>query len=140
MAEAIFSHLVREAGLHNQIEIDSTGTGAYHLGEPAHRGTRQILSDHGIQYVGRARQVRGNELRNIDYIIPMDSSNLRDIQRIAPDEASKERMQLMLHFATNTKLKDVPDPYFTGDFEETYQLISNACTNLLAFIREKEGI
>jgi hypothetical protein len=62
MAEAVFQHLVNEAGLVAQIVVDSAGTGDWHVGEPAHTGTRRVLTQRGIAYNGRARQVGAREV------------------------------------------------------------------------------
>lgn len=82
MAEAVFQHLVHEAGLADKFHIDSAGTGSWHIGEKAHRGTRAILQEHGIVYNGRARQVTGQDMADPQtYIITMDQSNSNDLRR-----------------------------------------------------------
>ena len=138
MAEAIFQQMVDEAGLADRIEVDSAGTGSWHVGERAHPGTRRILQDHGIAYDGRARQVRPHDLSaNGRYIVAMDASNLRDLQRRFGDHP---RLYRLLDFATQTREQDVPDPYYENNFETVYQLVRDGCRGLLATIRREAGL
>lgn len=138
MAEAIFRHLVQEAGLAGQIEVDSAGLGHWHAGEPPHRGTRAKLEEKGIDYTGiRARQVRGRELAEWDYIVAMDEENLAGLRRLG---APPEKVRLLLDYAPEVAAREVPDPWYTGDFEETWQLVSAGCRGLLNQIRQEEGI
>lgn len=137
MAEAVFKHMVDEAGLSDQIEVDSAGTGSWHVGEPAHIGTRRILRDYGIEYTGRARQIVQDDLQPNTYIIVMDESNLREIQRRFRPHA---RLYRLLDFAEELPERDVPDPYYTGNFEYVYQLVVEGCAGLLDFIRRQENI
>ncbi len=81
MAEAIFRKLVTDAGLADQVEIDSAGTGEWHVGSPPHHGTQAILRKNGVSFDGqRARQIQPVDLGHYDYLIVMDSSNLDDVQ------------------------------------------------------------
>jgi protein-tyrosine phosphatase len=138
MAEAVFQRMVDDAGLSQHIAVDSAGTGSWHIGETAHSGTRRILSKHGIDYQGRARQVRSEDMTRADtYIITMDQSNSDDLRRrFGPHP----RTYRLLDFAQQKGISDVPDPYYTGNFEYVYQLVSDGCRGLLAKIRTEEGI
>lgn len=139
MAEAIFRHLVAEAGLDGQIEVDSAGTGDWHTGEAPHRGTQKILEQHNIDYTGiRARQIRSADFVDNTYVIAMDASNVKNMQPFVG--TSKVIVKRLLDFVTDAEVKDVPDPWFTGDFEETYRLVRAGCEALLAYIREHEHI
>ena len=136
MAEAVFQSLVDEAGLTNEIKVDSAGTSSWHLGEMAHPGTRKILAAHGIAYSGRARRVRPQDMADRrDYVIAMDNSNLRDLRASYGDHP---RLYRLLDFANETQLKDVPDPYYSGNFEAVYQLVEDGCQGLLETIRRQE--
>jgi protein-tyrosine phosphatase len=137
MAEAVFQKLVDEAGLAKQIAVDSAGTGSWHVGEKAHRGTRQVLSQHGIGYNGRARQVRAQDMDHQTYIVAMDQSNLDELKRRF---GHHPRLYRLLDFASQSDVRDVPDPYYTGNFEYVYQLVSDGCRGLLATIRQQEGL
>lgn len=143
MAEAVFKDLVTREGLADQFEIDSVGTDAYHVGEPAHSGTRRILAAHNIRCDSTSRQVTRTDLTQADYIIVMDRYNASDLQRVMPKDTLQGRLNLLLSFANGRRqgnALDVPDPYYTGNFEEVYQLVQNGCQGLLAHIRQERGI
>ncbi len=137
MAEAVFQKLVDDAGLGQIISVDSAGTGSWHVGEKAHSGTRRILQQHSIPYDGRARQVRDADMDIQTYIIAMDQSNLNDLRRRFGDHP---RLYRLLDFATQTNVREVPDPYYTGNFEYVYRLVEDGCRGLLAHIRSADGI
>jgi protein-tyrosine phosphatase len=154
MADAVMAHMVEEAGLSAQIRVDSAGTGGYHVGEKAHRGTLAVLQRKGIKYDGRARQFRGNDPDNFDYILTMDRSNLSNVWRIIPDNVTPTRntvkrsgrtvvIRPFLHYAHDAGMVDeleVPDPYYSDTFDEVYQLVKQGCAALLDHIREMHGI
>ena len=142
MADAVFQHLVEEAGLENQIMVDSAGTGSWHVGERAHRGTLNVLQKHGIDYSGRARQFTRRDLSDFDYILAMDTSNLNHIQRYAGGESDGE-IGLFLSYASDAGLTDetvVPDPYYSGRFDEVYALVDKGCRALLQHIRRTHNL
>jgi protein-tyrosine phosphatase len=138
MAEAIFRNHVQEAGLEEQFEIDSAGTSSWHVGEKAHSGTRRVLENHGISYDGRSRQINSTDKdESWTYIIAMDQSNMRELRRTFSDHP---RLYLLLDFATQSDIRDVPDPYYNGKFESVYWLVEDGSRGLLAEIRRQEGI
>lgn len=138
MAEAVFKKLVDEAGLADNFQIDSAGTGDWHVGEKAHPGTRAILAQHNIQYNGRSRQITAQDMANrSSYIITMDQSNSNDLRRTFGSHPNQHRL---LDFARETAVSDVPDPYYTNNFEAVYQLVTDGCTGLLETIRQREGL
>jgi protein-tyrosine phosphatase len=137
MAEAVFQQMVNEAGLADKIEIDSAGTGSWHVGETAHRGTRNILTKYGIPYNGRSRQVNAADMDPDNYIIAMDDSNLHDLKRRF---GSHPRLYRLLDFAPNTNERNVPDPYYTNNFEYVYQLVTDGCRGLLQTIRDENEL
>jgi protein-tyrosine phosphatase len=135
MAEGVFQHMVNEAGLQDKITVDSAGTGSWHVGETAHPGTLQLLKRYDIPYNGRARQVTTEDLRRDDtYVIAMDSDNLRELEQRF---GRHPRLHRLLDFAAETTEKDVPDPYYTGNFEYVYQLVTDGCRGLLNKIRQE---
>lgn len=138
MAEAIFRRHVADAGLQARFEIDSAGTTSYHVGDRPHPGTQRVLWSHGIE-VGdqRARRVQADDFARFDYIVAMDADNIADMTEIAPNG---EKVYRLLDFAPHQPLRDVPDPYYTGGFEEVYHLIDNASRGLLAYIRRQRGL
>lgn len=139
MAEGVFRHLVEEAGLSDRIQVDSAGTGPWHVGEAAHPGTRKVLSQHGIHYQGRARQLTRADLREFDYIVAMDHENLADIRARADGRTGAE-VRLLLDYAPQTPTREVPDPYYSGRFEAVYELVRQGAEGLLAHIREEHSL
>lgn len=138
MAEAVFQQLVDEAGLTDKFDIDSAGTGNWHVGEKAHPGTRAILAEHGIGYNGRSRQITSQDMTNPQtYIITMDQNNSNDLQGTFGNHPKQYRL---LDFSQQKAETNVPDPYYTNNFEYVYQLISDGCQGLLQTIRQREGL
>jgi len=134
-------HKVYAAGLETIIEVDSAGTGDWHVGETPHKGTRIILKQNSVDDSGiKARQVATEDFAKHDYIIAMDASNVENIIAFAPDEAGKAHVYRMLDFLPESAVRDVPDPYYTGNFDEVYRMVDASCDRLLAFIREKHLI
>ncbi|MFB4160619.1 low molecular weight protein-tyrosine-phosphatase [Geomicrobium sp. JSM 1781026] len=137
MAEAIFRNQVSEAGLLNEVDIDSAGTGHWHIGKPAHDGTLGLLKQKQIAHDDLiARQVTRDDLKKYDLVIAMDEQNFSDLQNMRKVEDDVE-ISLLLDYLPEQRDKNVPDPYFTGDFEEVYALISESCENLLADVRNR---
>lgn len=137
MAEAVLVYRVREAGLQNQIEVDSAGTGDWHIGDAPHKGTLQILKTKGIEHPMQARQIIASDGDEFDYLLVMDDQNERDVRAVA---AGRARIARLLDYLPDAQNKNVPDPYFTGDFDAVYQMVSAACDNLLAQICEQHGL
>ncbi|MND85083.1 Low molecular weight protein-tyrosine-phosphatase YfkJ [compost metagenome] len=134
MAEAVFRHLIKEEGLENQFIIDSAGTGDWHTGNPPHQGTRSILDQNGVSYEGlRARQVATSDFSDFDYIIAMDNKNEQDLIRLAKQQ--KARIIKLLELVPDSKIKEVPDPYYTGNFDEVYDMVTAGSKALLEYIR-----
>lgn len=137
MAEAVFAHKVRAAGLEDQIEADSAGTGDWHIGQPPHRGTRNLLKEHKIDYTHAARLVTPGDLEAFDYILTMDNQNLANVRRLGRGRAV---VRPFLEYAPHLPLREVPDPYLTGGFSEVYELVDEAAGGLLAAIREEHKV
>ncbi|QPC85041.1 low molecular weight phosphotyrosine protein phosphatase [Phototrophicus methaneseepsis] len=141
MAEAVFQHSVNQAGLGDQFEIDSAGTGGWHAGEQAHSGTRNVLKVNNIPYDGRARQIVRDELAQYDYVLVMDRSNLSDIMRFGEPENTE--IALFLSYAVQDGLVDVdevPDPYYTNNFDYVYDLVQKGSQALLEHIQQQHNI
>ncbi len=138
MAEGVFQAMVDKTRLSDEISVDSVGTGAYHVGERAHPGTRRILAEHHIPYNGRSRQISAADI-NIPntYLIVMDGSNLRNVNRRFGNPPQLFRL---LEFATQTNRRDVPDPYYEDNFEIVFQLVEDGCRGLLQQIRQEQAI
>lgn len=140
MAEAVFQRQVDQAGLADQFEIDSAGTGGWHVGDPAHRGTQTVLRRNDIAYAGRARQVQPGDLQYYDYVIAMDADNMADLRRMDRQEALNGKLHQLLEFAPAGYPRDVPDPYYDGKFDLVYELVDAGAAGLLDHIRAEHGL
>lgn len=118
MAEAIFKHTYP-----NQYEVASAATSSWEHGNPVHRGTQKVLKDMGILVHGKtSRPIQNNDFEYYDYIIGMDKQNIRDLKDMAP-KAYHDKIYLYLDSRLGLSGENVPDPWYTGNFEETKQLI-----------------
>ena len=125
MAEFLFRDMVRKAGLADRIEVASAAVSREEIGSDIHPGTRKILTKYGIPFEKRAaRQVTKDDMRTFDRIILMDASNRRLLSRLVGDLADKAEPLL--------PDRDVADPWYTGDFDETFADLSEGCAALLA--------
>lgn len=139
MAEAMFRDLVKREGLEHKITVDSAGTGDWHLGKPPHQGTQDILSQHQISFEGQvARQILAADLNEFDYIVAMDSQNEKNIHKLKSLQSSAKIVKLLDYVPESEKV-DVPDPYFTGNFQEVFDLLKIGCERLLKEIQTNEN-
>lgn len=130
--------LVKRRGIAERFQIASAATSTEELGNPVHRGTREKLAEVGITCDGKtARQIKPVDYEAYDMIIGMDSANMRSLQRVfGGDPAGK--LYKMLEFTSTAR--DVADPWYTGDFDQTYEDICDGCEGLLNFIGERSGL
>jgi len=137
MAEAVMRQLVERKGLSGEITIDSAGTGDWHIGRPPHEGTRQLLERYDISYEGmKARQLSVQDGGDFDLIVAMDTKNEKDI-RMKLGAAPGAEIIRFLSLLPERGMEDVPDPYYTGNFDEVYELVKEGCEKLLVRIEEK---
>ncbi|OLN24024.1 protein tyrosine phosphatase [Domibacillus antri] len=137
MAEALFRNLVEKEGLSDQITVDSAATSSWHIGSPPHKGTLAILKQYDISSEGLlGRQLTKEDFEKFDYIVGMDESNITNIYDITGQPDHPKIIRLL--DLTEHK-KDVPDPYYTGDFQETYYLVTAGCQALLEKIRSENS-
>ncbi|MEH7094160.1 low molecular weight protein-tyrosine-phosphatase [Neobacillus vireti] len=137
MAEALFRDLVEKEDLSDQIKVDSAATSSWHIGSAPHKGTLAILKKYNISANGLVgRQLTKRDFEKFDYIVGMDESNVKNIFEITGKPKHPKIIRLL--DLTEHK-KDVPDPYYTGDFEETYQLVSEGCIALLEKIHTEHA-
>lgn len=139
MAEAVFRSMVQKAGLEQVIEIDSAGTGDWHIGRPPHEGTRKQLDSKGISYSGmKARQFARDDREQFDYIVCMDTKNEKDVLSIVGEgDGSGGRVFTFMSLLLELGIADVPDPYYTGNFDEVYGLVEKGCAKLLSEIQRE---
>ncbi|MDG2289319.1 MAG: low molecular weight phosphotyrosine protein phosphatase [Woeseiaceae bacterium] len=131
-AEGVFRHFVNEAGLNEEITVDSAGTHAYHIGEPPDRRAMAAAERRGVSLVGlKARRVTDDDFERFDHIIAMDEDNLIRLQEQSTDEY-RDKISLFLSFAVDTET-EVPDPYYGGGagFERVLDLVEKASRGLL---------
>ena len=119
MAEFVMKDLVKKAGLASQFHIESAATSREEIGNPVYPPARSKLAEHGISCDGHAaRQLANADYENYDLLIGMDSANLRNMQRICGGD-SDGKLHLLMDYTDCSH--DVADPWYTGDFEATWQ-------------------
>ena len=132
MAEYVMKDLVKKSNLSDQFHISSAATSTEEIGNPVHRGTRAKLAQAGIACEGHhARQMTRADYDGYDYLIGMDEWNIRNIKRITGGDPEGKIFKMM-SFAGSSR--DVADPWYTGDFDATYDDILRGCRGLLDYI------
>jgi protein-tyrosine phosphatase len=135
LAEGVFLHLVREAGLAHRFDVDSAGTGDWHVGERPDARAAAVAGKHGVELPSRARQVTRDDLDAFDHVLAMDRENLRDLLRLARADVRADIRLLRAHDPVRDRHDgdDVPDPYYGGPsgFDLVYEMVHRSCTALL---------
>ena len=135
MAEMVLKHLVRERGLADLFYIDSAATSREEIGNGVHYGTRRKLAEVGIPCEDhRARQVTKKDYEKFDYLIVMDSNNVRNLNRIIGGDPDGKVYKL-LDF-TERPGASIADPWYTGNFDETYRDVLEGCEGFLKKVSE----
>ena len=135
MAEFILKDLVKKAGLASQFHIESAATSREEIGNPVYPPARSKLAEHGISCDGHAaRQLANADYENYDLLIGMDSSNLRNMQRICGGDPDG-KLHLLKDYTDRPG--DVADPWYTEDFESTWQDVLAGCHGLLHELMEE---
>ena len=133
MAEFVMKELVRRAGLQDDFLIESAATSREELGNDMHFGTRTKLREMGIPFTRRAaRQITINDYDRYDYLVAMDDENLYYMNRCWGGDP-KNKIRMLLSFAG--KDRDIADPWYTGNFDQTYEDVLEGCTAFLASLR-----
>lgn len=133
MAEFVMKDLVKKAGLEWAFEIASAATSTEEIGNPVYPAARRKLAEHGIGCAGKtARQLRKEDYEHYDYLIGMDSANLRNMRRICGGDPEGKISLLLDH---TERPADVADPWYTGDFEATWRDVLEGCGRLLEELR-----
>lgn len=124
-AEAVFRAQVAERGLQDEIEVDSAGTGDWHVGQSPDRRATAAASRRGLTLTGTARQIAPADFADFDMIVAVDRENLDELYRVAPPGAEGKIRML--------DTEDVPDPYYGGPsgFEDVLDQVEKACAALL---------
>ena len=130
MAEMVMKRLVREAGRSDEFEIASAATSTEEIGNPVYPPARRKLAEHGISCDGKtARQITREDYLYYNLIIAMDRNNLRNIRRLLGED-TEHKIHLLMDYTNRPG--DVADPWYTGDFEATWQDVLEGCQGLLA--------
>ena len=132
MAEFVMKDLVRQAGLEGEFHIESAATSSEELGNPVYPPARRKLAEHGIRCDGKtARQMCGADYGRFDWLVGMDQANLRNMRRICGGDP-EGKLSLLLDWTGRPG--EVADPWYTGDFDETWRDVEEGCRALLAHI------
>lgn len=133
MAEFVMKEKLDRAGLGEAVHVESAALHTDEIGSDIHRGTRKILEQYGIPFAPRAAHlVRCEDYDRFDYIIGMDEYNRRDMMRLFRNDP-EEKCSLLLDWVGLSR--DVADPWYTGDFETTFDDVDAGCTALLAHLK-----
>ena len=141
-AEAVMVALLEEEGLSDRVEVDSAGTGGWHVGNPPDPRSTAAARERGIALRGCARQVTSTDFDAFDLLVAMDTANHRDLLGSAPDDAAREKVVLLRALdrdAVAAGALDVPDPYYGGErgFDEVLDVVESGCRALLIEMRER---
>ena len=138
MAQFVFQDMVNGLHLTDKFLIDSVATSREEIGNPPHRGTVQKMKEVNIPIIPhRAKQITWNDYENSDYIIAMDSNNIRNLNRMLNSDPDG-KVYKFLTFAGSGR--DIADPWYTGDFDETYDDVVEGCEAFLKFLKENKKI
>jgi protein-tyrosine phosphatase len=139
-AEAVMRGVVAREGLEGEVEIDSAGTGAWHVGNAPDRRSTAAAAARGITLEGAARQVTAEDFESYDLLLAADAENIAALRAVAPSAEAAEKVVLLRSYdreAVAAGDLDVPDPYYGGPqgFEHVLDLVAAACEGLLEDLR-----
>ncbi|MCH9713440.1 MAG: low molecular weight phosphotyrosine protein phosphatase [Cyanobacteria bacterium] len=137
-AEGVFLHQVAQAGLEERLQVDSAGTGGWHVGHPADARMRAAAARRGLELTSRARQLELADLSQFDHILTMDNDNLAAVEAMvgrarAAGLEPRASVEPLVHYCRHHSVTEVPDPYYGGaqGFEHVLDLLDDACAGLL---------
>ena len=134
MAEFLFRRMVEQAGLSRQIQAASAATSTEEIGNPVYPPARRLLAKHGISTEGKtAVQLRRQDYDRYDWIVAMDTENLWGIRRILGGDPAHKVFRLL---ELSDRPRDIADPWYTGDFQQTYDDLMEGCALLLDKVRK----
>ncbi|HMG93557.1 MAG TPA: low molecular weight protein-tyrosine-phosphatase [Chryseolinea sp.] len=140
LAEAIFKHKVKQKNLEHLFDIDSCGTGNYHIGDIPDTRTFAIAKKHGVDIDHIVRQLCSQDLDSYDYILAMDKNNHQNILRLSDSDVHKEKVFLMREFDDLGKGEEVPDPYWGNEreFQEVFDILDRSIDRFLEHVSNEE--
>ncbi|WP_020394529.1 low molecular weight protein-tyrosine-phosphatase [Thiolinea disciformis] len=142
-AQGVFEALVRQRGWLEQIQIDSAGTHAYHIGSSPDERSQAAALERGVDLSQqRARQVRSADFEQFNYILAMDRQNFQALQALAANSEQRQRVYLMMDFAQRWQEREVPDPYYGGaqGFQRVLDMVEDASEGLLAHLAKQHRL
>ena len=135
MSQFVFQDMVNKRGVAGQFVIDSRATSTEEIGNPPHRGTVQKLREQGVPVLAhRATQITKKDYDDFDYIIGMDDWNMRNMSRMLKGDPDG-KMYKLLSFAGSDR--DIADPWYTGNFDETYEDVVEGCEAFFRYLQEQ---
>lgn len=138
MAEFVLRDMVTKRGMGDKFQISSAATSMEEIGNSVHRGTREKLKQQGISTEGKyAVKLKKQDYEKYDYIIAMDQNNLKNIKKIVGEDKQK-KVSLLLSFAQENR--DIADPWYTRDFDKTYDDIVKGCKGFLEKILQQKSL
>ena len=135
-AEGVMRSVVDNAGITDYVQIDSAGTGDWHLGHLADPRMRKAASARGYDLVHKARQIQVQDFERFSLIITMDQSNYKNVSKLAPSESAVLRIKSFTSYCTRHKISEVPDPYYGSakDFDHVLDILEDGCQGILQAI------
>lgn len=138
MAEFVFKDMVKKEGLEKEFLIASAATSTEEIGNGVHYGTKQKLALYNISCAGKkAVQMKKADYEKYDYLLGMDNANIRNMNRIANSD-NEHKIKRLLDYSNAPR--DIADPWYTGNFDKTYDDVVEGCTALLTYIKEKHNL
>jgi protein-tyrosine phosphatase len=140
-AEAALRAALAGTGLDGAVEVDSAGTGDWHVGEPPDRRMVAAAGRAGLRLEGTARRVTSGDFEHYDLVLAMDADNLRTLRALAPDEEARSRIRLFREFEAGADDLDVPDPYYGGSdgFERVLAIVRASARGVVAYVQEQRA-
>ena len=138
MAQSVFAHMVKQQGIAHLFHIESGATSTEEIGNPPHYGTVDKLRQVGIPVIPhRATQIKKADYAQYDYLIGMDTANIRNMHRMLGGDPEGKIFKLLTFAGSDA---DVADPWYTRNFDVTYEDVVRGCEGFLTFLRERGEI
>lgn len=135
MAEFVMRDIIEKQGLQNKFEIASAATSTEEIGNPVYPPVKKLLEKNGISCIGKtSRQLKKEDYEKYDFIIGMDNANFRNIKRICGND-TQNKVYLLMDFTNNKK--EVADPWYTRNFELTWNDVNEGCNGLLEYLKKE---
>lgn len=140
-AEGCFLHLLAREGLDEAFQVDSAGTGHWHVGKPADPRMREAAARRGLRLPSRARQIVPADLERFAHILTMDRQNLTAVRQLARGRAVTATIEPITSYCRRHRIEEVPDPYYGGaeGFEQVLDILEDACEGFLASLKPLTG-